>query len=817
MIGRKIGRFRILAKLGEGGMASVWSAADELVGHEVALKILQGPAAGSAKARRRFQHEAESQMRLHHPAIAQIVEAGEADGAAYIAMARIDGPTLSERAARSLMPIHDVLRIAREVAEGLAHAHAHGVVHRDVTGRNIMLDADGHALIVDFGLALSEGATRLTTTGSVVGTFAYLAPEVVVGGSGDARSDVYGLGAVMYEALTGRLPFVAERQEQLAYAIPNLPLQPPRELRPEIPRNVEAVVMKAMARDPAERFAGAAEMTRALDACTASAAEAAATPAAATALPGPGVLERGAPIYLGVVGFAPEGNGAADHAAPALREALEARLAGLPTVRAVTPSAGPADTGWRETAARMGANLLLEGRVRVTEAVTRVTWSLVDPVAGARLAGASLDGATADPFALEDRVVESVAASLGAPANAAAAPAARARHDPAAAEHYAQALRYLDRFDQEGAVDAGVQILERLVRDEPQDPRFHAALARACLFKYRHTAARVWQDRAATACAKAAQTDPRRSEVRLALADLRASTGRSEEAFSIYREIMPAEPDALDGFVRTALRLGHGEEARKACERAIRARPGDWQAYNLLGLAHAHSGAYREALSAWRRVRRRAPENGIVLRNIGVALFYLGHMRRAVPFYEHSVALLPSARAYSNLGSLLFFLGRYDACVEALERAVALAPADPEFLGNLGSACRQIPGREARAVEALDHAISLMSERLRRSPGDAWGRARLAGWLANRGRDAEAIAAIVRALADSPDENECMLRAGYVFLQAGDRKRALHWFREAVRHGRGVAELEHDPELESLRDDPAFAAILAEGRQPKSG
>jgi Flp pilus assembly protein TadD len=215
-------------------------------------------------------------------------------------------------------------------------------------------------------------------------------------------------------------------------------------------------------------------------------------------------------------------------------------------------------------------------------------------------------------------------------------------------------------------------------------------------------------------------------------------------------------------------------------------------------------------------VRRLAPENVLVLRNIGAALFYMGRLQRAVPFYRRSAALLPNARAYSNLGSLLFFIGRHDECLDALERAVALAPADPEFLGNLGSARRQIPGCEARAAEALDQAISLMRERLRRAPDDAWGRARLAGWLSNRGRFAEAIEAVQRALTVGPGENECMLRAGYVFLHSGDREKSLHWFREAVRHGRGVAELEHDPELESLREDPAFQAILAEGRNPRS-
>jgi serine/threonine-protein kinase len=816
MIGRTVGRFRVLAALGEGGMASVWKAEDTLLPRAVALKTLKGPAAGSAKARRRFQHEAESQMRLHHPAIGQIIEAGEDDGVAYIAMTLVEGATLSDRAQRSLMPIETVVEVAKEVAAGLQHAHQQGVIHRDITGRNIMLQDDGHALIVDFGLALTEGATRLTTTGSVVGTLAYMPPEVVVGGIGDERADLYGLGAVMFEALTGRLPFTGERQEQLVYAIPNLPLQSPRALRPEIPEPLAAVVEKAMAKDPGERFADAAAMLGALERCLD-----AHVPEGAGAAPQrahvPGVLERRGPIYLGVLPFdVSAANGAAETAGPLLRQALESRLAGLPSVRVVAAGAdrpaGPDE--WRNMAGRIGANLLLTGDVRITEAVTRVTYSIIDPGDGIRLAGASIDGATADPFDLEDRLVESVTGSLGLPVET--TPMTRRRRDPAASEHFRQAKRYLDRFDQEGSVDAAIQIMERLARDEGQDARYHAALARAYLHKYHHASSRIWQDRAATACAKAASIDATCADVRLALADLKGSSGQAEAAVEIYREILPADSGALRGYVLALLRLGRVDEARAACERAVRERPADWMAHNLLGLTHAGVGAYRQALAAWRSARRLAPDNVMVLRNIGGALFYLGRLERAVPFYQRSAALLPNARAYSNLGSLLFFIRRYDACVEALERAVALAPADPEFLGNLGSACRQMPGREVRSAETLDRAISLMRERLRRAPDDAWGRARLAGWLSNRGRFPEAIEEIQRALEDGKGDNECMLRAGYVFLHSGDREKALHWFREAIRHGRGVAELERDPELQSLREDPEFGAILAEGRQPRS-
>src|SRR5262249_27017863 len=187
MIGSTIGRYRIVAKLGEGGMGSVWRAQDPSLERTIALKLLSPALLVSDTARQRFLREARAASKLDHPAIATVFDVGESDGAAWIAYRFIDGETVASRTERGPMPIAGAIQVARDVAAALAHAHANGVLHRDVTAGNVMITHDGHGVLVDFGLALPERGAHLTSTGAVVGTSGYLAPEVLKGGQADER------------------------------------------------------------------------------------------------------------------------------------------------------------------------------------------------------------------------------------------------------------------------------------------------------------------------------------------------------------------------------------------------------------------------------------------------------------------------------------------------------------------------------------------------------------------------------------------------------------------------------------------------------
>ncbi|HZT84059.1 MAG TPA: Stk1 family PASTA domain-containing Ser/Thr kinase [Gaiellaceae bacterium] len=254
------GRYLIERKLGAGGMADVYLAEDQELGRHVALKLLNARHAHDEQFVERFRREAQSAAGLNHPNIVSIFDRGYAEDTYYIAMEYLDGRTLKELIVRNgPTPIPIAIDYARQVLAAIAFAHRHGVVHRDIKPHNVVVGKDGRLKVTDFGIARS-GASQMTEAGSIVGTAQYLSPEQARGAPVDPRSDVYSLGVVLYEMLTGQVPFTGDAPVEIAMkhltAIP----EPPSRLRPEVPHDLDAVVMRALAKDPDERYGSAEEM-----------------------------------------------------------------------------------------------------------------------------------------------------------------------------------------------------------------------------------------------------------------------------------------------------------------------------------------------------------------------------------------------------------------------------------------------------------------------------------------------------------------------------------------------------------------------------
>lgn len=814
MEARRVGRFRIDGPLGKGGMATVWRAEDELLGRTVALKLLADDLAESPSARRRFGHEAEIATMLDHPAIAPVYAHGEDDGVAWIAMRLVEGETLAARIARAPLPVDEALRMAADVADALGYAHALGVVHRDVTSNNVMLAKDGRVFVMDFGLARAEGFSRITSTGVAMGTYAYLAPEVLKGAMADARSDLYGLGITLYEMLTGSTPFAGERVETLAYRAANEDPEPPSRRRAGIGEALDAFVLRAIAREPAARFPDAAAFGAALAVVRASRNGSGPGPPAPASLAG--VLARAlapggvvylavAPIECGSASLAPLGT--------ALEGALRARLPGPGRPR-VIDSPAPADpAAWREWARGAGANAILGGRLRESGASLRLELWLTDPESGARLAGGHADGLSFEPFALEDAAVREARRLLGDSSELARATTQAMRADPAADEHFAQAKRHLERHDQEASVDRAIGLLDRLVATEGARAEWYAALARACLMKYDLTRQRAWEARASEACARACGMSPDGPEVLLARADLMRVAGREANALDGYERALRANPCLVEAWLGLAMlhgNCGRMAEAEEAAERAIAIAPRDWRGHNALGYGRLRFGRIRDALGPLERAAELSPDNARVRRNLALMLSQCDRLQESAAVLREAVALEPSDSAYSSLGAMLFALGDGAGALDAFERATRLAPADPQRWGNLASALRFEPGRESDAAAAYDRAIGLMQDQLARDPGVAEWWALLADWLQARDRPAEADAALTRALAIGPENVSCMVHAAYVLHQRGDREGTLAWLRRAVSHGQGAEMLRKSAEFRDLQDDPEFRSMLDE-------
>ena len=259
------GRYRALKRLGSGGMAEVWCAEDEVLGRRVALKLLGSRFADDPEFRERFRREAQSAAGLTHPNIVGIFDRSEWEGTPYIAMELVDGQTLKEIVQeRGPMPPHIAIGLTEQILGALGYAHRQGIVHRDVKPQNVILDPEGQAKVADFGIARA-GNSEMTQAGAMIGTVQYLSPEQANGYPVDRRSDLYSTGIVLYELLTGHVPFEGEAPISIALKHVNERPVPPGQLRPGIPPALEAVVMRALEKDPNRRYQSAEEFIAALE------------------------------------------------------------------------------------------------------------------------------------------------------------------------------------------------------------------------------------------------------------------------------------------------------------------------------------------------------------------------------------------------------------------------------------------------------------------------------------------------------------------------------------------------------------------------
>jgi TolB-like protein/predicted Ser/Thr protein kinase len=461
------GRYRILAELGRGGMGVVYRAEDSRLKRPVALKFLSEDLSASPDARARFLREAQAAAALDNPHVCTVYEAGEHEGRAYIAMAFIEGHSLKERIAQGPLALDEALAISRQVVEGLAEAHGRSIVHRDIKPANIMLAGGRHAKITDFGLARVEGSGEATRTGGVVGTLAYMSPEQAQGLQTDQRTDIWSVGCVIYEMLTGRAPFSPSRGQADLYALLHGDPHPIAAFRSDVPPRLAAVIDRCLQKDPQRRYADAGSLLTDL---RSDGSEVAAPPVQET--PSVAVL----PFVDMSAGKDQEyfGEGIAEELIHAL-----ARIQGLRVV-ARTSAFALKDKGLdvREIGRMLNVGAVLEGSIRAAGTRLRITAQLINVADGFHLWSERFDRDAGDIFAIQDELSLSIVEHLKVTLHVGerAALQKRSTDDHEAYTLYLKGLYFLAR-PRPDLLQTALRFFQEALARDPGFAKAHAGIA----------------------------------------------------------------------------------------------------------------------------------------------------------------------------------------------------------------------------------------------------------------------------------------------------------------------------------------------------
>jgi len=829
-------------------MGEVWLAEDTRLQRRVALKMVRAAGADAA-SRERLMREARAAAALNHPHIATVHDVLEEQGEVVIVFEYVEGETLHARIMRERIPVPDAIDIASQIARALAAAHAQGIIHRDLKPANVIVGADRHVKVLDFGVArvLVLGATQTTAAAppatasgmGFIGTASYAAPEQMVSSAVDARADLYALGVVLFEMVSGRRPFQGSDPVQLATSKLSTDAPPLSSTGQLVPPALERLVASLLERDRDRRPATARDVLAELRAIS-GAPSTAALPftrsrgslvaimvyALIVILGGYGLWQwqlrldpasSTAPPVIAVVPLANvSGDASKDYVAAGIAESLISSLASLRSIT-VLSRAAVADARTRAPDSRkliqdLGATYLVEGSIQESGGVYRISINLIRPDQSIAWADA-VQGATQDIFDLQSRLAAKVVDALRVEVT----PTDRQRMNApitasaAALEKYWQGRALLDRRDVTSNLDGAIAAYESAIAIDPRFALAHAALGQAYWLKYDETREPALAARATEAGYAALRLDANAPAVRYSLAVTLAGTGQLDEAVAELRQALVLQPnydDARRQLGQVLATQGHVEEAITEFNRAIAARPDAWINYSALGRSMYSAGKYQEAIAAFEKVTQLQPDNALGFQQLGTALQQTGERDRAVESYKKALAIRPFAQVYSNLGALYHLRHDYQAAVDAYRISIELRPNSAATHRNLGDALLRL-GNRAEAIAAYQTAVKLIEADLRVNPRDPVLIASSAVYLVKAGRPDEAQSRLVKALQLAPNDNVVRQRAAIVNVLTGDRASALESIRLAIQNGYSKSSIAEDDEFETLKNDPQFTRLIA--------
>ncbi len=856
-------RYRIEALLGEGGMGAVYKAYDKDLDRTVALKLVRPELTVDPGAMQRFKQELLLASKISHKNILRIHDLGDVNGMKFISMAYVEGEDLHQVLKKGgKLAVDRAVRIARQLAAALEAAHNEGVVHRDLKPQNILIDKADSAYVSDFGLAksLESDSAGMTRTGQVLGTPRYMSPEQVEAKPADHRSDLYSLGLIFYEMVTGVVPFAGDSAMQVMFQRLKEKPKNPKQLNPELPDYMARLIMKCLEKNPAQRYQSAGEVLADLEAERAPSlsftrsvqitvpvvpsrpwliamGSVLALAALVFAIPGvrhrvfrpPAATGENAPPqapqkYLAVLPFRVVGDPAAlGYVADGLVEALSAKLFQLKNVHVASAAEvekasqkGSLDRkgSLEKIAHELGANLIVQGTLQGTRDKIRVVMDLEDVGGGKRLWTQEFSGVPQDLLTLEDQIYGKLVDALELKLNTEemARGTAHPTENIDAYDLYLKGRAAMRQRQNVKNVEAAIRHFEDALRKDSSFALAYAGLAAASLAMYQEKKDSVWADKALNAAEQGQRLNDNLPEVHFALGSGYGFTGKSAEAVVELKRALELAPNSDEGYRRLgeAYRsMGRKEESIRAYERAAQINPYYWENYNELATAYYQFGDNEKAVSTFRRVTEVEPDNPAGWVNLGTAYFQVGKWDECITAYQKALQLQPDYLTYSNLGSAYFYLKRYDEAARMFEKAVEMNPNEQLAAGNLAAAYYWT-GQKEKALAEYDKAIGLALKELQVNPRNATSMGYLGLYYAKKGDSARALDFIHRARSIDPSDNTLMYDEAIVDALTGRSNEAVPALRQALQKGIPPQQALNEPDLKSVQALPEFDKLLKE-------
>jgi non-specific serine/threonine protein kinase len=692
MIGETVSHYKITHKLGAGGMGEVFLAEDTTLARRVALKFLPDSLSGVDEARQRFMREAQAAAALNHQNIVTIYEVAEHDGRPFFAMEHVDGKSLRDYCTEDKRTLDQLLVLAEQIGEGLNKAHQAGIIHRDLKPGNILINTDGNAKIVDFGLAQVRGAARLTQTGSTLGTASYMSPEQAQGLPVDHRSDIFSFGAVVYEMLAGQAAFAGEHDAAIVYAIVHEEPAPLARYRPDIPDDIARLVSRCMAKTPEDRYQSAADLVadlRRLRRVSDSRSVPVAEPASTRKM-------------LAVLPFENLGPTEDEYFADGITEEIISRLAAVKELGVISRTSVMQYKGtrkpMREIGSELGADHILEGTVRWGKSKgggsrVRITPQLIKVADDTHLWSDRYDRELEDIFEVQseiaEQVIEQLNVTLVAPERAAIN--ARPTENLEAYNAYLRGKEYANR---PSYVRRNFELaLQMFARAAELDHKFALAwaglgLAHSDIYHHGYDRTDDRKGQAEQAVARALELQPDTAEVRLA------------HGLFLYR----CHSD-YDG-------------ALEEFERASASAPNSSELWLYIGAVRRRRGQFVEGLECLERAYELDPLSSTLPSEIGGTLTMLHRFEQADRCFERIIATAPDqVLAYLfRCNNFISWKGDLEAAREALEKLPRETANDPNVLFFLH---RQLlfERRFAEALRLVDSTrLEMMVTQMRVDP-----------------------------------------------------------------------------------------------------